>query len=136
MFTIIDKAPIPPCIASDVYMNNEHLAYFSRVLLDNKTQLLAEIQGMDLAEPEEMIDPLDRAAQEMDRQAESRGFERALQQIREIDLAMKRIEAGEYGYCEATGEEIGMARLLARPTARLSFEAQQAQENKAKLGLR
>lgn len=136
MFTIIDKAPSPPCVASDVYMNNEHLAYFSRLLLDNKTQLLAEIQGMDLAEPEEMIDPLDRAAQEMDRQAESRGFERALQQIREIDLAMKRMEASEYGYCEATGEEIGIARLLARPTARLSLEAQQAQEKKDKVGLR
>lgn len=136
MFTIIDKEPSAACIGAGAYMNGEHLAYFSRLLLDGKTQLLADIQGMDLAEPEEMIDPLDRAAQEMDRQAESRGFERALQQIREIDLAMKRIEAGEYGYCEATGEEIGIARLLARPTARLSFEAQQAQENKAKLGLR
>lgn len=136
MIAIIDKEPIAPCIEAGVYMNNEHLAYFSRVLQESKTQLLAEINEMDLAEPEEMIDPLDRAAQEMDRQAESRGFERALQQIREIDLAMRRIEAGDYGYCEATGEEIGMERLVARPTARLSFEAQQAQENKAKLGLR
>jgi len=114
-------------------MNAEQLAYFKGVLNRKMEETLVAIRNTDLAEREDMSDPLDRAAQEQDREAEARGFERNLKQIRDIEQALMRIEAKEYGYCEDSGEPIGIARLLANPATLFSVEALRVRESRNRM---
>jgi DnaK suppressor protein len=133
MFVIVDKKKTSGEAAD--YMNGKQIKSFEALLLRQREALYAHVAQINIVEREEMSDPVDKASQEVDRKAEALGFDRALQQIREINQALERIKSGDYGYCEDTGEPIGAARLLVMPTARLSVDAQSARERKKKVGL-
>jgi len=78
-------------------------------------------------------DPADRATIEEEHALELRTRDRERKLLKKVQAAIKRIDEGEYGYCEETGEPIGVRRLLARPTATLSLEAQERREIKQKM---
>jgi DnaK suppressor protein len=113
------------------YMNPRHLAYFRRKLLSWREQLLKE-SGESLQRLKEgsirEIDVLDQGTLETSSSLRLSARDRCLGLISEIDEALERIQDGSYGYCEDTGEEIGLKRLEARPTARLCLEAQEWRE--------
>nr|WP_010130930.1 TraR/DksA C4-type zinc finger protein [Microbulbifer agarilyticus] len=116
--------------ASD-YMNDSQLAFFRQRLLDLKEETLAaisasraEIATTDLA----AADELDRAAAEEESRQRLRFTERKYLLLRKIESTLDKIEEGEYGYCEVSGDPIGLQRLLLRPTATLSFEEKARQE--------
>ncbi|MBP6985238.1 MAG: RNA polymerase-binding protein DksA [Alphaproteobacteria bacterium] len=115
------------------YMGPKMLAYFRKKLLDWKADLLSgssdTIHTMQ-AETHEEPDIADRASTETDRAIELRARDRERKLISKIDEALQRIMDGEYGYCEETGEPIGVARLEARPIATLSIDAQERHERK------
>lgn len=117
----------------DNYMNKTMLAYFKRKLIEWKADLLSgstdTIHTMQ-AETHEEPDIADRASTETDRAIELRARDRERKLISKIDEALQRITEGEYGYCEETGEPIGVARLEARPIATLSIDAQERHERK------
>lgn len=113
------------------FMNELQKEYFRRKLLQWRGELLREaeetldhLQEGGLQEP----DMADRASAEMDRALELRTRDRARKLIAKIDAALERVENGTYGYCEETGEPIGIGRLEARPIATLSIEAQERHE--------
>lgn len=114
------------------YMNPLMLAYFKQKLIAWRSELLREseetihntLQGTELQQP----DLTDRASAETDHALELRTRDRERKLIGKINEALLRIEQGEYGYCEETGEPIGVPRLEARPTATLSIEAQERHE--------
>jgi DnaK suppressor protein len=115
-------------------MNERQLAYFRDKLLAWREALLEEAQGTldglrDTAH-HEVGDDVDRATREADQALELRTRDRCRKLVRKIDQALARIEDGSYGYCEETGEPIGLARLEARPVATLSVEAQERREIK------
>ncbi|MSO98049.1 MAG: RNA polymerase-binding protein DksA [Rhodospirillaceae bacterium] len=112
-------------------MNARQLEYFRRKLLSWRVELLKEseetlesLQEGSLQEP----DIADRASAEMERALELRTRDRARKLITKIDSALRRVEDGSYGFCEETGEPIGLKRLEARPIATLSVEAQERHE--------
>ena len=114
------------------YMNPMHLEYFKRKLNNWKDELLGEsretlkhLQEEKFQEP----DLHDRAAVEIDTSVELRTRDRYRKLIEKIDSALERIETTDYGFCEETGEEIGIKRLEARPIATMSIEAQERHEN-------
>lgn len=114
------------------YMNSMHLEYFRQKLenwkdelFDNSRDTLDHLKEENWNEP----DPSDRATTETDTGIELRTRDRYRKLIDKIDEALKRIKIGEYGYCEDTGEEIGLKRLEARPNATLCIEAQERHEN-------
>jgi DnaK suppressor protein len=113
------------------YMNPRQIEYFRRKLLDWREKLLKE-SGESLGSLREEIvkevDFLDQGSLEANTSLKLKTRERCQEVIREIDEALERIEDGTYGYCEETGEEIGIKRLEARPTATLSLEAQEWRE--------
>ncbi|MBK1644632.1 RNA polymerase-binding protein DksA [Thiocapsa imhoffii] len=116
------------------YMNDQQLAYFRAKLLNWRDSLLEEAQGTlaglrDSAH-HEVGDDVDRATREADQALELRTRDRCRKLVHKIDQALKRIDDGSYGYCEETGEPIGLARLEARPVATLSVEAQERREIK------
>ena len=120
---------------SEKYMSAKHLNYFRQKLLDWREELLAESQETisnlkeeDWREP----DPSDRASLETEAGVELRTRNRYLKLIGKIDAALKRIEDGTYGYCEETGEPIGLQRLIARPIATMTIEAQERHEKMEK----
>lgn len=117
------------------YMNEMQLEYFRQKLVEWKKDLL--IQSSDtlddlrqggLNQP----DDIDRASLETDKSLDLRTKDRARKLILKIDQALDRIEDGSYGYCEETGEEIGIDRLMARPIATLCLEAQERHERMEK----
>lgn len=117
---------------NEEYMGPKQLAYFKEKLLSWRQELLDE--SMDtLAHLKEEnwqeSDVNDRASVEADASLELRTRNRYRKLIDKIDAALRRIEKGTYGYCEETGEEIGVKRLEARPIATLSIEAQERHEN-------
>ena len=121
--------------ADEEYMNEMQVEYFRRKLLDWKKSLLAQSQDTleelrqgGLNQPDE----LDRASMETDKALDLRTKDRARKLISKINDAPKRIEDGTYGYCEETGEPIGVERLEARPVATLSIEAQERHERMEK----
>ncbi len=120
----------------EAYMNERQLAFFrwlleeeKRKLLENAAQTTAHLQEENVATP----DWTDRATIEEEQALELRVRDRERKLLKKIDEALKRIENGTYGYCEETGEPIGLRRLLARPTATLSIEAQERHERMEKL---
>lgn len=112
------------------YMNAAQMAFFRQRLLDMKTELLANANATSqhLQEQEATPDPADRATLEEEYALELRTRDRERKLLIKIDATIRRIDAGDYGYCEDTGEPIGLRRLLARPTATLSVEAQERRE--------
>jgi len=117
------------------YMNDMQLEYFRRKLVEWKKELLAQssdtlddLRQGGLNQP----DDIDRASLETDKSLDLRTKDRARKLIVKIDAALERIEDGSYGYCEETGEEIGIDRLMARPIATLCVEAQERHERMEK----
>jgi DnaK suppressor protein len=113
------------------YMNPKQLEYFRRKLLTWRDELLKESrETMEHIREEnwQEADVVDRASIETDAGVELRSRNRYLKLITKIDDALKRIEIGEYGYCEETGDPIGIRRLEARPVATLTVEAQERRE--------
>ena len=117
------------------YMNEAQLAFFRQRLLDLRAQLLnnADDTGQHLRENEVTTDPSDRATLEEEYTLELRTRDRERKLLKKIEKSLRIIDEGSYGFCEETGEPIGIARLLARPTATLSLEAQERRERVQKL---
>ena len=117
------------------YMNPRQLDYFRQRLLDWRKELMAASQETLLKMNQESSvhpDPVDRAAQESDTALELRTRDRYRKLLAKIDEALERINTGTYGYCEETGDPIGLKRLEARPIATLSLEAQSNHERAEK----
>lgn len=113
------------------YMNPRQLAYFRQKLVAWKDEILRgsrETVNVMQKETENHADLVDRASSESDRALELRTRDRQRKLISKIDEALSRVDDGSYGFCEETGEPIGLARLEARPTATLSIEAQERHE--------
>ncbi len=118
------------------FMNPKQREYFKRKLENWREEILRESRGTLEALQEESQnhpDVADRASSESDRALELRTRDRQRKLISKIDSALKRVEDGTYGYCEETGEPIGLARLDARPVATLSREAQEMHERREKV---
>ncbi len=117
------------------YMNDQQLAFFKAKLLAMREEILSNARetGEHLKENEVFADPNDRATVEEENMLEQRVRDRERKLMKKINQALQRIESGEYGYCLETGEPIGIPRLLARPTAELSIEAQEKHERREKL---
>ncbi|MDY6407135.1 MAG: RNA polymerase-binding protein DksA [Pseudomonadota bacterium] len=121
--------------SKEEYMNEMQLEYFKRKLLDWRAELMKGSAStlQDLKENNiNEADENDRASNETDQSLELRTRDRMRKLIKKINQALDRIENGTYGYCEETGEPIGLARLEARPVATLSIEAQERHERKEK----
>ncbi|MDA0228005.1 MAG: RNA polymerase-binding protein DksA, partial [Proteobacteria bacterium] len=118
------------------YMNDVQVAFFRRRLEQLRADILANAGETTEHLREETVvvpDPADRATIEEEHALELRTRDRERKLLKKIQQSISRIDSGEYGYCEETGEPIGVGRLLARPTASLSLEAQQRRELKQKL---
>ena len=118
------------------YMSPQQLNYFRVLLLEWKKSILSaseftlqSLQDGPIREP----DLNDRASSETDWGIELRTRDRQRKLIAKIDAALRRIDEGEYGWCEVTGEPIGINRLIARPIATMTVEAQQAHERREKV---
>ena len=118
------------------YMSEQQLNYFRVLLLEWKKSILSAseftlqtLQDGPIREP----DLNDRASSETDWGIELRTRDRQRKLIAKIDAALRRIDEGEYGWCEVTGEPIGINRLIARPIATMTVEAQQAHERREKV---
>ena len=117
------------------YMNDEQLAFFRYRLQRMEQELLANAGETTehLRETVIVPDPADRATIEEEHALELRTRDRERKLLKKVQASLQRIDSGEYGFCEETGDPIGIPRLLARPTATLSLEAQQRRELKQKL---
>lgn len=118
------------------FMSSQQIEYFRRRLLTWRDQLLQESNETIThlqEEPQIEADLVDCAANETDRTLELRARDRERKLINKIDDALRRIEEGSYGYCDETGEPIGIRRLEARPIATLSLEAQERHERRERL---
>ncbi len=119
------------------YMNPVMLEYFRQLLIDWRQELIKEssetiantLQETELQKP----DLADRASAETDHALELRTRDRERKLINKINSALRRIDEDEYGYCEETGDEIGIARLEARPVATMTLEAQEMHERNEKI---
>ncbi len=127
-----DYRPSP----DEEFMNPRQLEYFRRKLLDwreeiikDSAETLQNLQQDNLREP----DIADRASSETDWSVELRTRDRQRKLIAKIDAALKRIDEGEYGYCQVTGEPISLQRLDARPIATMTIEAQEQHERLEKV---
>jgi DnaK suppressor protein len=121
---------------SEDFMNPQQLAYFRQKLfgwkddiLRESSETLATLKAESLREP----DLADRASSETDWSLELRTRDRQRKLISKIEEALRRIDEGEYGYCEVTGEPISLARLEARPIATMTVEAQERHERNEKI---
>ena len=112
------------------YMNEQHLAFFRALLTQMQNDLIsrADPTALHLQEHETAPDPADRASQEEEYALELRTRDRERKLLVKIQESLREIDSGDYGYCRDTGEPIGLRRLLARPTATLSVEAQERRE--------
>ena len=123
-------------IDDEPYMSDAQLDYFRRLLVEWKRSILSaaagtlqSLQDGPIREP----DLNDRASSETDWGIELRTRDRQRKLIAKIDSALRRIDEGDYGYCEVTGEPIGLGRLIVRPVATMTVEAQQAHERREKV---
>ncbi|MGF6977795.1 DnaK suppressor protein [Paraburkholderia sp. JPY465] len=117
------------------YMNEDQLAFFKNRLEQLQADILrnAGQTTENLRETVIVPDPVDRATIEEEHALELRTRDRERKLLKKVQQSIARIEAGDYGWCEETGEPIGIPRLLARPTATLSLEAQERRELRQKL---
>jgi DnaK suppressor protein len=142
--TALRKAPASSIVVPEGYrpsddepfMNERHRIYFRGKLLAWKEEIVRQtretLEGMH-SEATQHADLADRATSETDRALELRARDRQRKLIAKIDAALARIEDGTYGYCEETGEPIGLKRLDARPIATLSLEAQERHERRERV---
>jgi DnaK suppressor protein len=129
--------PFPPykAKAREEYMNSKQLAHFKKMLEEMKRDLSQDIdRTVHTMQDEATIfaDPNDRASQESDMSLELRNRDRERKLIKKIDETIVKIDAGEYGYCESCGVEIGLKRLEARPTATLCIDCKTLDELREK----
>jgi DnaK suppressor protein len=120
----------------DEYMNDTQMAFFRLKLVQLKQGILSNAGETTEHLREDTVvvpDPADRATIEEEHALELRTRDRERKLLKKIEQSIGRIDAGDYGYCDETGEPIGVGRLLARPTATLSLEAQQRRELKQKM---
>ncbi len=118
------------------YMNEKQLDFFRARLQEQKDNLLSNAGETTehLREDTSIVpDPADRATIEEEHALELRTRDRERKLLKKISQSLMRIDSGEYGFCDETGEPIGLGRLIARPTATLSLEAQQRRELKQKM---
>lgn len=117
------------------YMSKEQLAFFKEKLVELRGQILhnATDTGEHLRDNEVATDPSDRATQEEEYTLELRTRDRERKLLKKVDKVIRMVDDGSFGWCEETGEPIGLARLIARPTATLSIEAQERRERMQKL---
>jgi DnaK suppressor protein len=118
------------------YMNEYQMTFFRRRLIQLKKDILSNAGETTEHLREDTVvvpDPADRATIEEEHALELRTRDRERKLLKKIEQSIARIDAGDYGYCDETGEPIGVGRLLARPTANLSLEAQQRRELKQKM---
>ena len=127
--TALRKAPVGE------YMSAEQLAFFRELLVKTQNELIenAGVTSGHLREHEVEPDPTDQATIEEEYALELRARDRERKLLKKIEQSLRRIDDGSYGWCEETGEPIGIPRLLARPTATLTVEAQSRRELKQKL---
>lgn len=121
---------------AEPFMNAQQLEYFRSKLINWKEAILREAQGTLVSLQSESLrepDVTDRASSETDWSLELRTRDRQRKLISKIDAALRRIEDGEYGYCEVTGEPISLGRLEARPIATMTIEAQERHERQEKI---
>lgn len=117
------------------YMNATQLAFFQNRLRELEQEILANAGATteNLRETQFVPDPADRATIEEEHALELRTRDRERKLLKKVQQSLGLIDSGEYGWCEETGEAIGLKRLLARPTANLSLEAQERREKRQKL---
>lgn len=117
------------------YMNEAQLAFFRDLLSKMRDDILrkADETVEHMREVDNVADPADRATVEEEHTLELRTRDRERKLLKKIEQSIARIDDGSYGYCDETGEPIGIPRLLARPTATLSIEAQERRERLQKM---
>ena len=119
------------------YMSEKQKAYFKKRLVDWKNEIVdANTKGLYLSEVDNEIssaDVVDQASSHTEKTVEMRTLNRQIKLLSKINKALKKIEDNTYGYCEETGEPIGLKRLIARPIATLSIEAQEKHEKNEKI---
>ena len=122
-------------MTEDDYMNDAQLAFFKARLKALESDILnkADKTTENLRETQFVPDPADRATIEEEHALELRTRDRERKLLKKVQQSLQMIESKEYGWCEETGEPIGLGRLLARPTASLSLEAQERREKRQKL---
>jgi len=135
-FTAVGTDAEVLAMSDDDYMNEKQMAFFRLKLLTLKHDMHTNAgeTAENLREDTVVVpDPADRATIEEEHALELRTRDRERKLLKKIEQSIARIDAGDYGYCDETGEPIGVGRLLARPTATLSLEAQQRRELKQKM---
>ena len=122
---------------NEKYMCPKHLAFFKKKLQDWKTELKRTsnqaIYNSSLDDNSTSADIVDQASSYTEKNVELRAINRQIKLIAKIDSALKRIEKGTYGFCDETGEPIGLKRLIARPVATLCIDAQEKHEKEEKV---
>ena len=122
---------------TDKYMCPKHLAFFKKKLQDWKTELKRSsnnaIYNSSLDDNSTSADIVDQASSYTEKNVELRAINRQIKLISKIEAALKRIQDGTYGFCEDTGEPIGLKRLIARPVATLCIAAQEKHEKEEKV---
>ena len=123
-------------VEGESFMNDRQLEFFRRKLVNWKNDLMSDsketIEGLH-DNTRNIPDIADRASEETDRALELRTRDRQRKLVYKIDAALRRIDEGEYGYCEMTGEPISLKRLDARPIATMTLEAQESHERREKV---
>ena len=118
-------------------MCEKHKAYFKQKLTEWKNEIIKSnsqaLYSSNLADNVSSQDIVDQASSYTEKNVEMRTVNRQIKLISKIDAALKRLKDGTYGFCEETGEPIGLKRLIARPIATLSIEAQEMHEKKEKV---
>ena len=131
----ISKTYIPK--EKEKYMCAKHLAFFKKKLMDWKADLVKTnneaLYNSSMDDNSTSADIVDQASSYTEKNVEMRAINRQIKLISKIDSALKRIKDGTYGFCEDTGEPIGLKRLMARPVATLSIEAQEKHEKEEKI---
>ena len=131
----ISKTYIPK--EKEKYMCSKHLEYFKRKLLDWKKDLKRSnneaIYNASMDDNSSSADIVDQASSYTEKNVEMRAINRQIKLISKIDVALKKIQNGTYGFCEETGEPIGLKRLMARPVATLCIAAQEKHEKNEKV---
>ena len=119
------------------YMCGKHKAYFKKKLIEWKNEIVqSNTKGLYLNEVDREIssaDIIDQASSHTEKSVEMRTLNRQIKLLSKINKAIKKIDSDTYGYCEETGEPIGIKRLIARPIATLSIEAQEKHEKNEKI---
>jgi len=119
---------------ADDYMNDVQIAYFKGILEQQKSEILADMENVkkELIGSEQNADMNDVASTYESQQLELKRVDREHKLLNKINKNLSNIINGEYGYCEETGDEIGLERMIARPTATMTIDAKERQEFKEK----